>query len=501
MELIWNEINAVELILRETAQTQLEGAVPPPDGRTVRELPDYTAEVFVSSCRTDAGRLDIEGRITAELVAADDSGELYSFISESAFTHTLSNEALEPGMPADVIPSLTALSIRRAPDGRLLLSAVIDLDCMVTSARPIRAIGGVNGAPDMELKTREVPTRTRTELGNAVIRLSDEIASSGADTVLSSGVQLSVRDTAFENGGVTVSGMAAVTVLAKSADGELLQIIRNLPFRESVQTDGAADEVFALVRLNESSVRALGTEFSLISFEADAEIRVFGLRKTALQLPLDAFSPTINFDCVRKKTLLLSSLGGADSQHTVRENVSVPDGMADIFAALSVSARPIATNVGVAGGELTVEGLLPTRLVYRSDGGRIGAFSEDVPFAIRMAAPNGADTARLRMGCSCSVTGGSGRAAQITYSIGCAAEFWSTEPAELVVGLAERNGQAQTGGDPFVPEAFTGMIIHTVGPDEDAFDIAKRFRLPTARVKELNPDQPFSEGSKVLLVL
>ena len=102
MELIWNEINALELILRETAQAEIEGAVPPPDGRSVRETPDYSAAVTIDSCRVEAGRLNIDGRITAELIAMDDGGDLYSFISESAFTHTLSNEALEAGMLADV---------------------------------------------------------------------------------------------------------------------------------------------------------------------------------------------------------------------------------------------------------------------------------------------------------------------------------------------------------------------------------------------------------------
>ena len=502
MELIWNEINALQLILHSAEQEELEGELPLPAGRTAAEILDYSAQVTVDGCRLESGRMSVDGRITATLLAVDDAGDTFSFVSESPFSHSLVNAALESGMLGEASASLTLLSVRRAPDGRLLLSAVIDLDCFVTSAASLRTLGGVSGVRDMELKTRTASLTRRKELGSAIISVSDELSSGGADTVLTSRVRLSVRDTAFENGGVTVTGTASVSALCKSADGELLQLVRSIPFRESVQTDGMADDVYATAELRSSSVRALGTEFSLIAVEAAVELRVFALRTEELVLPLDAFSPSINFNCIRRETELLSPLGQSELTHTVRENLPVPDGMVDIFTALSVSARPVVTSSRVVGSELQLEGLLPTCVVYRTGGGKLDSFSDEVPFSLRMAAPAGAEFARVAADCSCSVTGGSGRAAQITYSIDCSAEFYGLLSTELAVGLAEQNA-ANKGAENFVPEAFSGLIIHTASEEETVFDVAKRFRIPSARVRELNPEcaDRFNEGTKVLLIV
>lgn len=499
MELIWNEIAAPRLILLEKPQVLLEGAIPLPAGKDAAELIDYTAEAQLDSCRAETAKLSIDGRLTVRLIAADSAGEVFAFTSESPFSHTLTDAAIEPGMAAEVLPALSVLTVRRAPDGKLMLSAALDLDCAVISAAPVKALSRVNGVADMEIRTGEAQLTSRRLIGTNLIHLSDELSCDGADEVISSDLRLSVRDTAFENGGVTVSGVAVFTALCRSAGGELSQLSRSLPFRESVETDGTAEEVYAFAEVKNCAVRALGTEFSLVSAEADIELRVCGLRSAGVVLPLDAFSPGINFNCIKQKSTFLSVLGGAEQQHTVRENVTVPDGMPDIFTPLYVSARPVVTSAELTGGEFCIDGLLPTRLVYRSAGGGILSFTEDVPFSVSAAAPSGAVLPRLCLSCSCSITGGSGRTAQIGYQLTVSCEFWSELETELVVGLAEQNAER----DEPSAERISGLIIHTAGEGETIFDIAKRFRVPTKTVRGLNPDLPeqLAAGEKILLVI
>ncbi|MBR5949746.1 MAG: hypothetical protein IKZ82_14040 [Clostridia bacterium] len=497
MELIWNEINAVRLASRGTEQTELEGTLPPPQGRSVAEILDYTAEVGVDSCRTEDGRLTATGRITAKLIASDESGERYAFTSGSTFSHTVSDPAIEAGMSAQVLPRLAQLSVRRATDGRIMLSAAVDMDYSVTTTAPLRVLSGVAGVSDMEIKTETLEHSRRVELGSSMLHLSEELSESGAESVLSHSIALSVRDTAFENGGVTVGGIAEIAIIAKSAEGEPVQITRSLPFRENVATDGSADEVFAVAELRSSDARALGTEFSLISVDADIELRVFALRRGRLTLPLDAFSPSINFSCIKSKTELISCLGGADSAHTLRENLSVPEGLSDIFSTVSVHALPILTSKSLRGGEASIEGLLMTRLIYRAASGRLYAFNEDVPFSLRTGAPEGATDADIRLGCTATVTGGSARSAQITYNIGVSAEFFRTAEAETVVGLAEN------AADSSIEALPTGLIIHTADEGDGVFDIARRFRIPSSRILELNPQlkDGLRGGDKVLLIV
>ncbi len=499
MELIWNEIAAPRLILLDKPQVLLEGTLPLPAGKAIRELIDCTAEAELDSCRTEAGKLSIDGRLSARLIAAGSEGEVFAFVSESPFSHTLSNAAIEPGMAAEVLPTISVLTVRSTPDGQLMLSAALDLDCAVVSAAPIKALARVSGAPDMEIRTGDAQLISRKIIGTNLIHLSDELSCDGADEVISSDLRLSVRDSVFENGGVTVSGVAVFSALCRSAGGELSQLTRSLPFRESVETDGTAEEVYAFASVKNCAVRALGTEFSLVAAEADIELRVCGLSRTEALLPLDAFSPTISFNCIKQKVCFLSVPGGAEQQHTVRENMTVPDGMPDIFTPLYVSARPVATSAVISEGELKVDGLLPTRFVYRSAGGSIMSFTEDLPFSASLTAPSGAMLPRLRLSCICSVTGGSGRTAQINCQLTVSCEFWSELQTELVVGLAEQNA-AQ---DENCAERLSGLIIHTAAQGETLFDIAKRFRVPTKEVRELNPElsEALDAGQKILLIV
>ena len=66
-----------------------------------------------------------------------------------------------------------------------------------------------------------------------------------------------------------------------------------------------------------------------------------------------------------------------------------------------------------------------------------------------------------------------------------------------VVGLAERS--AEDAQEP-VP---SGLVIHTAEEGATVFDIAKRFRIPSARLIELNPSLSggVRGGDKVLLLV
>lgn len=497
MELIWNEIAFPRLIAGAVEQTELTGALPPPDGKLVAELIDYGAEVFVDGCRTDSGKLTVRGRIAAKLVAAGEDGEVFAFTSESAFEHIAENDAIEAGMIAEAAPSIADLSVRLAPDGSVMLNAAVDIDYSVLSSSPLRVLSGVSGVGDMELKSREAAFSRRVELGRSVARLSDELSSDGAEDVVSHSARVSVRETAIENGGVTVSGVLNVSLLIRGEDGELTQISRALPFRENVETSGAADEVYAHAEVVSSSARALGTEFSLIALDADVALTVYSVKSSAANLPLDAFSPTINFDCVRQKTVFRSALGGANVASSLRETASLPEGLSDIYSTVGASVRPVVTEARVSGGVTELSGVLSTRVVYRASGGRLNTFTEDVPFSITASAPAGADSVKASVTASASITGGSGRSAQIAYNIDAFMEFFAEAETDIVAGLAENTSAAADAERP------TGLIIHTACAGDTFFDVARRFRIPSRTVREMNEgcSEPLNDGDKLVLIV
>lgn len=495
MELLWNDLGVLRLIYRGTEQVEIGGSIQPPAGCRAAELLDYSADVEILNCKTESGKLSFDGRLSVAVTAADESGDTFAFVGEAPFSHCAENEAFAVGMLPNAYPTVAALDMRLTAEGAAAFTANVNLDCTVTSAAPVRVLSGVSGAADTEFKTEQCKTARRVELGSETIRFSEELSSEGADSVLSFSAQVSVRDTAIESGGTSVSGIITLNALLKSADGELMQLVRGIPFRESLDAAGSAEEIYTVAELKNVSLRALGTEFSLLAFDADIDFRIFGIRRSAVEIPSDAYSPTLNFSCMYEKLAVLNACGGAFAQHSLRENLSVPDGMADIFTALNAAVRPAATSVTIADSTMTVEGLLFTRIIYRSSSNRIYSFSDDVPFVLRMAAPSEAEFAQLRLNASAGISGGSGRTAQVSYNLDVSAEFFSVSDISAVAGLAEAESSAEADDKP------AGIILCSACEGEDAFDIGKRFGVSSRRVCELNPDsaEPFKDGDKLLL--
>lgn len=493
MELLWNEINAQRLIYRGITQKEASGTIPLPAGRQISEVLDYSAEIFIDSCRADENKVETAGRIKTSVLGTDAQGELFCFDSESDFTQCIEAENAQPGMNASAEAAVKTLSIQKISDDTLSFSLTADISCRVTSNSAFRLLNGIQGMNDIEMKTEALEAARRVEIGSGLVRISEELTSEGADYVLEHSAKISVRDTAIENGNASVSGIINVNLLAQTADGELMQIVRNIPFRENIALNAEADEIYAAAELKNTNIRALGTEFSLIAFDADALFKIYCIKSSEMKIPLDAFSPTLNFNCLLENLRFENALGGNCMQQSLRENISVPEGMANIFSSVFSAARPVITSVSFSKGEMNAEGLLMTRLIYKSGDGNIHSFIEEVPFEISMAAPEKAKYANLAVNASAGVTGGGGTAAQISYAIDAHAEFFGETQLNAVAGIAECEPEATP----------TGIIVYNAQEGESVFDIAKKFRMPLEKVRSLNKnaEDTFKEGDKLLLLI
>lgn len=74
MELLWNDLSVLRLIHRSTEQVEVAGSIPPPGGCRAAELLDCSAEVEISNCKTETGKLNFEGRLCITIAAADETG-------------------------------------------------------------------------------------------------------------------------------------------------------------------------------------------------------------------------------------------------------------------------------------------------------------------------------------------------------------------------------------------------------------------------------------------
>lgn len=492
MELIWKELEAERLIKREKTQVRIEGDLPSPDGTTPSSVLSVNGKVVIDGTKVGQDEVTVEGRIEVVVMTSDEKGNLSSFESKAAFSHTAAIEGAGPGMNAAVSASIQSLSAEPKDSGARLC-ADVDLDLRLTTSVPMKVTGGISGVDDLEIRTGVFTRSRRKSLGSDTLRLREEIAADGVSEVLGAEGVVMIRDASIEQGAASVSGVITVTAVTRDASGRVSQLMRQIPFRERIGIDRIGTDVFCSAELGSLYMRALGEDIQLISMEAEVTFDLYSVEKYEQELPLDAFSPTIGFGCLNEDTVILNDLGTSFTQSVIKETVALPDNAPDPELPMYASARPIVTEIlpGTSGTE--VAGVLATTVVYRSTAGLISVFVEDVPFSTVVGNEEGANMPLISARCTADITGSSDRNMQVQYTLLLETDLLNTEKYSPVVGLAEKETK----------KSQSGIVIYAAAADESVFDVAKRYSVSCRSVKELNPEleEPFREGDKLILMV
>ena len=491
MELIWKELNAVRLISQERTQARVAGHLPTPDGRTPLEVLSCGAKAIVESTSFETDEITLKGRVEVTVSALDESAKVFAFESKAAFEHKISVPGASPGMSAEAVSCIQSISAVPADSG-VGFEADVDFFVMVTSSVPMKVTGGVTGVNDLEIKTAELTHSRKIPYGSSTIRMREEIAAEGVAEVISAEGQISVREVTVEQGAASVSGVISVSAVTADSNGRTEQIYRMIPFRERIGINALDGSAYCEAVLNSLYLRALGEDFALISMEAEVSFSLFGIEKADLVVPVDAFSPTIGFDCLTERTELIDYKGFSSNQTAIKETIVLPDNSAEMERPLFVSVRPIVTeaNVGESGTE--VSGILSTSLAYLSTAGRIYSFTEDIPFSVPIDNEYAANMPIVIPSCISSVTGSADRSVQVQYNLILNSNLYDRIETEIAAGLAEKE----------LNRNDAGIVICLASKGEGFFDVAKRYSVSCSSVRELNPDvsEPFSDGEKLILL-
>lgn len=491
MELIWKEIETSRLIARRTEQTHISGVLPPPEGRKLMQVLNCSAEVYVVSCTVEKESVTVEGRIDANVTALD-GNEAFSFRSSAGFRHSMNMPEAMNGMTAQVMPVIQTLYAAPSPEGAEL-KADVDLETELVCPIPLKVIGGVSGVGDLEMKIVKETHRSLVKIADETLHLREEIAAEGAARIVSCEGFAAARELTTEGGTASVSGIITISAVTADKEDRLLQTVRQIPFREKLSLDGAGRDAFCTAELRELYLRTVGDDLDLISMEAEVGFVIYAAEIAEAELPVDAFSPEICFDCLREKPIDINRLGGSSFQISLREEVPLPDNAPEPSRGLFAAARPIVTGTEIAGEQMKVTGVFETTAVYESEAGNVNVFIRDVPFECALPCPPETSRAKVKPRCVCSLAGIAERNALLQYSLLLNAEFICETAHELVVGLAEREPDPRR----------EGLIVCFASEGESVFDIAKRYRVPCDTVRNMNPEieEPLHEGEKLIMIV
>lgn len=491
MELIWKELEAERLFERRRVQVRIEGELPSPDGRSIAEVISCTGRVCLTGASAEADEVRLEGRIDVMLTVSDGEGAPFGFESGANFRHTVSLPGAHKGMIAAAIPSVQSLTAipRGASAG---LEASVDIDLRVVSAAPMRVTGGVDGVSDLELKTVSAAHGSLRETGRETLRLREELSAEGLGDVLSCEGFVSIRDVSLEDGAASVSGQVSVSAIVLDREGRLCQLVRSLPFRERIAADSPSGEAYCRAELKSLYLRSLGEDFGIAAMEAEIDFTVLTLERKTVNVPVDAFSPSIGFGCLSESVNVTEDLGRISLRLSLQEELRLPEGSEAAKRPVCASAVPVITEAVPEDGRIELNGVLVTSAVYENGSGSLSAFACDVPFSASMEAPAGVNAVMASAACVCELKGAGAESLAAEYTLELDADCYREEELSVLAGLAECER----------PERPHGISVCFASGGEDAFDAAKRFGIPCRLVRELNPDvkEPYSEGDKLIVL-
>ncbi len=486
MELIWNECMAEQVVYCGSAQALVEGEIPQLEDRAANAILSATGDVCLLGAEAGEESIRLGGEVRLQLICMGENG-VYSFHSRAAFRHTVQAEGVHTDMEVKAQPALQSMEVKLV-EGRITLEAVVDMNLRVSSRAPLKALCGIEGVPDLECQGRDISFFRREAVYETVVPLREEIDAAEVQGILQSDLLVTLRDLQPGGEGVELSGSLLVSALAQKGDGSLFHLSQSLPFTERLDVVSAGP-LYGVLSLEEGRMRA-AEEFGLVVAEGRLHISLYALRQQEISLPQDMFSPSQAFACERETVTLSGDLAPLQERLALHETVNIPGGLPEARRVLYTAVRPVVTASNVAEGQLSIEGLLVTRILYESEAGTINAFTEDIPFTANL--PAAGATEAMVTAQAVAAAGGSGRALEVNYTIQLQALLWSQSQAQAVTGLAEC---------PPAPQP-QGIIVYFAGAGETLYDVAKRFAVPVAALgAALEGESPALEEGQRLVFL
>lgn len=374
--------------------------------------------------------------------------------------------------------------------GRLNMRAIVQMEATGVSATPVEIVTNVQAPGGAEIMTQEIAPRRTVSSGQADVLLREELALEDALQIretLCADATAEVKEVTGGQGRIGVEGTVALeAVHASNQPGKPIVVTRHtIPFSQSVEVSGEAGELLgARVVVRDVAVASQEMGDGSKTLRAEVLLGVQGWEDTQEKMTIlrDAFTldgPTLVWQ--EQPMTIRTGETYATAAESGKTTLLLPDGTPPVQTMLCAFLTPVMTAQEATPSRMNVEGMLEITLLYMTQG-------SDAPVTVHQEAPFHASFA---VTCAqeqhITLTCGEVEAVPITsdrvelrYVLHMACEGVQTASVTLLTDAQEKDAPA--------PES--GMTLWFVGNGETWWQLAERFRVPMAQLRQLNPDVP-----------
>lgn len=444
----------------------------------------------VDSAQTQQGRILLDGKVRFQVL----------YRAQGEVTSLMVNAPLREMIDADVGPKMAVNCFTeiesaeaRLMAGRILCRAVPAIRVTVTALEPCAVISAINGIDGICVKRERIASLKVNAEAQAAASLSEEFdlpRSLGAERTLITRARADVSDIFDAVGGVTVKGSVALeAVHTCSIPGRPIAVSRHaLPFEQFVElpewlrgdlradawitgitAQTLSDDEGALLRAGVDmtiNVKALGAD------ESEAIVDAYAVGNSDIQITRGTLT-------VRTESRRVRALQTAKMQFALPE---IPGGDGRVPGASQVLycvGRPTMIQAESGDGKVTVDGVMELQAIYTPVGSEnVLAATLESPFTAVFQCDVPASTPMLLEAFDCECVPVTSSQFELKCTLALHADVDAQKAVEVALDAQESEGRA-------VPMGITVLLAQK---GDTAWDLAKRFRVPTAELEHMNPE-------------
>lgn len=438
-------------------------------------------------------RVTADGRVTFHvLYAQGDMTQVKALEATADFSQALPLQ--EEGV------ALTAARLRpqaqvqhvsaKAFNGRMLMRAIVYLTAEAVQPQSVTVIrdAAEEGQVERALETLTVQRTVGEGEAQTLQREEFELADvlQIRDTLYAT-AQAQVEDIlGGADGRATVTGTITLEAYHTSdMPGRPLVYTRHtMPFEQAVGLSGALGDALAA----ESTVK----DVAVLSQETDGDRRILraevllataisAVENKEITVLKDVF--TTQGDAVQAVTEMIPyrrDTVHAQAAESGRAVITLPEGSPRVKTALLGFIRPILVEARRQRDQLTVEGILETALIYRTDDSDAPvAVEQEQPFRVSFSTDALPEDHLTLTAVQVEPSAITGDRVELKYILCLQARGLRCGQAPVVTevnGLPPEEGRVEP-----------GVILYFLQPGEDMWAVAKRYRIPLQEMQKMNP--------------
>jgi len=387
----------------------------------------------------------------------------------------------------------------RYENGHMMFDIALSVSAQVSALTPIEVLTEADVRDGLEVNTEEITSVKTAAENSAVVIVSDKTAlpaSLDARYAIMEWAAASDMDYTPEPGGIRVTGSVFVeTLVSGGLSSRPAALIKyTLPvdkFMEmpewlvgnitlDAQVLGVSTEVDSVMDMGDSTLR----------MEAEVEITARAAYTDRVKAVTDVFSADDRDVSAEENVFeICAAKSVIDVKEPFRASVLLPEGAGAVGAVCAVKTRASVADVRTENGKSLISGIVNAQVIYMPQSGeKLMSAKGDLPFEIPLAAPL-SDNSLVRVE-ALNAEGSALMSDRVEVKCVLNVKADKTEREEKrTVSKIEEAGENKR---------RKGCVIVWPKNGDDAWSVAKRYRVPVEEVKNASEDG-VSAGNPIVL--